>query len=74
MTKNQQIMGTIEINEDGWMWDTNNLKESDLIFLEKVNPSSAITFKRHLQGAEECEKHISNHTKFLKCLKAVKQI
>ncbi|GAG76590.1 unnamed protein product, partial [marine sediment metagenome] len=67
------IMGTIEITENNWIWDA-NLKELDLVFLDKVNPNSAITFKRHLKGADSCEKHISNHAKFLKCLKAVNQV
>ena len=68
------ITGTITVAEDGWIWDVSNLKESDLLFLEKVNPNSAITFKRHLKGADACEKHMSNHTKFLKCLRAINQL
>ncbi|GAH00448.1 unnamed protein product [marine sediment metagenome] len=73
MTSKHTIMGTIEITENNWIWDA-NLKESDLVFLDKVNPNSAITFKRHLKGADSCEKHISDHAKFLKCLKAVNQV
>ena len=68
------VTGTITITEDGWVWDVSNLKESDLVFLEKVNPSSAITFKRHLKGADSCEKHMNNHAKFLKCLRAINQV
>ena len=68
------ITGTITVTEDGWTWDVSNLKESDLVFLEKVNPNSAITFKRHLKGADSCEKHMSNHAKFLKCLRAINQL
>jgi len=73
MTSKHTIMGTIEITENNWTWDA-NLKEADLVFLDKVNPNSAITFKRHIKGADSCEKHITNHAKFLKCLKAVNQV
>jgi len=74
MVAKHTIMGTIRIDDDGWTWDVSNLKESDLVFLEKVNPNSAITFKRHLKGAESCEKYMSNHIKFLKCLRAINQV
>ncbi len=70
MATKHTIMGTIEISEHDWTWDTRNLKESDLAFLEKINPSSAITFKRHLKGADSCEKHIRDNAKLLKCLRA----
>lgn len=66
-----KIKGTIEITENNWIWDVKNLAENDLAFLDKVNPSFALVFKRHLAGADVCEKHISNHVKFLKCLRAV---
>ncbi|GAG92610.1 unnamed protein product, partial [marine sediment metagenome] len=51
MTKHT-INGMIEITEDDWVWSTDNLKESDLNFLDKVNPSFALVFKRHIEGAD----------------------
>lgn len=73
VAKHAIIVGTIEITEDAWTWDA-NLQPSDLDFLDKVNPNSAVTFKRHLKGADSCEKHMSDHAKFLKCLQAVNKL
>jgi len=74
MASKHTINGTIEITDDNWVWNTDRLSESDLNFLDKVNPSFALVFKRHLAGADVCEKYLSNHPKFLKCLRAVNQV
>ena len=69
-----QIEGTIIIREDGWEWDVPNLGESQLDAIEKFNPSSGLTFKRHLKGAKNCEEYLSNNKKFLQCLRAMSKI
>jgi len=68
------IEGTIAISDNDWTWESKNLKEADLAFLERVNPNSAITFKRHLKGADSCEKHIRDHARLLKCIRAVNRM
>lgn len=71
MTK---ITGTLEILDHSWTWKADKkLTPSDIAFIDKVNPSFAIAFKRHILGADTCEKHISDYTKFIKCLNAVNQ-
>jgi len=69
------IDGTISISEHGWTWNSDkHLGISDLAFLDKVNPSFALVFKRHLAGADVCEKFIRDDNKFLKCLNAVNKL
>jgi len=69
------IDGSISISEHGWTWNSDkHLGLSDLAFLDKVNPSFALVFKRHLVGADVCEKFIRDDAKFLKCLAAVGKV
>ena len=71
MTK---ITGTLEIQDHSWTWKANkNLGVADLDFLDKVNPSFSLVFKKHILGADACEKHITDYPKFLKCIRAVNQ-
>lgn len=70
---NNSITGILTVDEMGWHWDVEKLSVKDLEFFEKVNPSSSITFLRHLVGSEHCSHLVSDKKKFLACLNAVKQ-
>jgi len=69
---NNSITGILTVDEMGWHWDVKNLTVPNLEFIERVNPSSSITFLRHLLGAEHCEHLVNDKKKFLACLNAVK--
>ncbi len=70
----KEITGTLTVNKMGWHWSVKNLSLSDIEFLQQVNPSSSVSFLRHLDGAEHCEHLVGDRDKkkFLKCLNAVK--
>jgi len=68
----KSITGILTVNETGWNWNIKNLSVADLEFFERVNPSSSITFLRHLTGAEHCGHLVEDKKKFLACLNAVK--
>ncbi|GAI56273.1 unnamed protein product [marine sediment metagenome] len=69
-----RITGTLEILDNSWTWKSDKkLTVSDLAFIDKVNPSFAIAFKRHIVGADMCEKLVPDQAKFIKCLNAVNQ-
>jgi len=69
----KSVTGILTVNEMGWHWDVEHLSVKDLEFFERVNPSSSVTFLRHLLGAEHCGHLVKDKNKFLACLNAVKR-
>lgn len=69
---NNSITGVLTVDDLGWHWDVKNLTVKNLEYLERVNPSSSITFLNHLVGSEHCEHFVHDKKKFLACLNAVK--
>lgn len=70
-----QITGTLGIGELGWWWKpTKKISMKDLEFLNRVNPSSSVTFLKHLSGAEQCKPFVRDREKFLKCLTGMAKI